>query len=210
MLRNGEGGIRTLDGGIHPHNALAGRRLQPLGHFSARCAQDSRASFGGRTDGQSPHVLLGGAAFSHSATYPQVRAGSPTPSDPPTGGGKGGLQDENELAGSPLIPRQSETRLRLPEAGFAFQSDYSSVPRFQAAVRRRSWSRLSGTSDTPLPLFKKGAISNGGDQRNGPRLTPRGSRRRIGPRLAAGGGVDKLGLDAGVHLSPDAEICVEL
>ena len=33
---NGEGGIRTLDGGIHPHNALAGRRLQPLGHFSAR------------------------------------------------------------------------------------------------------------------------------------------------------------------------------
>ena len=34
-LRSGEGGIRTLDGGIHPHNALAGRRLQPLGHFSA-------------------------------------------------------------------------------------------------------------------------------------------------------------------------------
>jgi hypothetical protein len=33
---NGEGGIRTLDGGIHPHNALAGRRLQPLGHFSVR------------------------------------------------------------------------------------------------------------------------------------------------------------------------------
>jgi hypothetical protein len=36
VLRSGEGGIRTLDGGIHPHNALAGRRLQPLGHFSAR------------------------------------------------------------------------------------------------------------------------------------------------------------------------------
>ena len=36
--RNGEGGIRTLDGGIHPHNALAGRRLQPLGHFSAAVA----------------------------------------------------------------------------------------------------------------------------------------------------------------------------
>jgi hypothetical protein len=35
VLRSGEGGIRTLDGGIHPHNALAGRRLQPLGHFSA-------------------------------------------------------------------------------------------------------------------------------------------------------------------------------
>ena len=31
---SGEGGIRTLDGGVHPHNALAGRRLQPLGHFS--------------------------------------------------------------------------------------------------------------------------------------------------------------------------------
>ena len=31
---SGEGGIRTLDAGIHPHNALAGRRLQPLGHFS--------------------------------------------------------------------------------------------------------------------------------------------------------------------------------
>ena len=30
----GEGGIRTLDGGLDPHNALAGRRLQPLGHFS--------------------------------------------------------------------------------------------------------------------------------------------------------------------------------
>ena len=35
---SGEGGIRTLDGGIHPHNALAGRRLQPLGHFSAASA----------------------------------------------------------------------------------------------------------------------------------------------------------------------------
>jgi hypothetical protein len=42
VLRSGEGGIRTLDGGIHPHNALAGRRLQPLGHFSALSAQDSR------------------------------------------------------------------------------------------------------------------------------------------------------------------------
>jgi hypothetical protein len=34
QARNGEGGIRTLDAGIHPRNALAGRRLQPLGHFS--------------------------------------------------------------------------------------------------------------------------------------------------------------------------------
>ena len=31
----GEGGIRTLEAGISPPNALAGRRLQPLGHFSA-------------------------------------------------------------------------------------------------------------------------------------------------------------------------------
>ena len=31
------------------------------------------------------------------------------------------MQHENELAGSPLIPRQSETRLRLSEAGFVFQ-----------------------------------------------------------------------------------------
>ena len=32
----GEGGIRTLEAGISPPNALAGRRLQPLGHFSGR------------------------------------------------------------------------------------------------------------------------------------------------------------------------------
>ena len=31
---SGEGGIRTLEGGLYPLNALAGRRLQPLGHFS--------------------------------------------------------------------------------------------------------------------------------------------------------------------------------
>src|SRR3954451_18027323 len=31
---DGEGGIRTLEAGISPPNALAGRRLQPLGHFS--------------------------------------------------------------------------------------------------------------------------------------------------------------------------------
>src|SRR5262249_44163199 len=38
---SGEGGIRTLEAGISPPNALAGRRLQPLGHFSGR-AQDTR------------------------------------------------------------------------------------------------------------------------------------------------------------------------
>ena len=31
---SGEGGIRTLEAGFSPPNALAGRRLQPLGHFS--------------------------------------------------------------------------------------------------------------------------------------------------------------------------------
>ena len=34
--KSGEGGIRTLERGLCPSNALAGRRLQPLGHFSAR------------------------------------------------------------------------------------------------------------------------------------------------------------------------------
>ena len=34
LFTGGEGGIRTLDARIHAHNALAGRRLQPLGHFS--------------------------------------------------------------------------------------------------------------------------------------------------------------------------------
>src|SRR5438034_11669236 len=33
---SGEGGIRTLERGLCPSNALAGRRLQPLGHFSVR------------------------------------------------------------------------------------------------------------------------------------------------------------------------------
>ena len=32
--KSGEGGIRTLERGLCPSNALAGRRLQPLGHFS--------------------------------------------------------------------------------------------------------------------------------------------------------------------------------
>src|SRR4029450_11867945 len=31
----GEKGIRTLDTGLSPYNALAGRRLRPLGHLSA-------------------------------------------------------------------------------------------------------------------------------------------------------------------------------
>ena len=33
-LTGGERGIRTLDTGLSPYNALAGRRLRPLGHLS--------------------------------------------------------------------------------------------------------------------------------------------------------------------------------
>ena len=50
--RDGEGGIRTLDGDIHPHNALAGRRLQPLGHFSGTATgypTEDHPFSGGRT-----------------------------------------------------------------------------------------------------------------------------------------------------------------
>ena len=39
LSEGGEGGIRTLEAGFSPPNALAGRRLQPLGHFSGN-AQD--------------------------------------------------------------------------------------------------------------------------------------------------------------------------
>jgi hypothetical protein len=41
--RSGEGGIRTLEGGNYPLNALAGRRLQPLGHFSVRGHGNNRS-----------------------------------------------------------------------------------------------------------------------------------------------------------------------
>ena len=40
---SGGGGLRTLEAGFSPPNALAGRRLQPLGHFSRR-AQGYRSS----------------------------------------------------------------------------------------------------------------------------------------------------------------------
>ena len=135
VLRSGEGGIRTLDGGIHPHNALAGRRLQPLGHFSAGPRRIADCLL--KTDARAkPAYPLRGAAESApqrappSATRPLLRGprriADPF-ADPPSGGGKHPPQHENELAGSPLIPRQSETRLRLPEAGFAFQGDYDTV-----------------------------------------------------------------------------------
>ena len=50
---HGEGGIRTLDGGLYPHNALAGRRLQPLGHFS-RKTNSSRGFLRLANDGYGP------------------------------------------------------------------------------------------------------------------------------------------------------------
>jgi hypothetical protein len=68
---SGEGGIRTLEGGYYPPNALAGRRLQPLGHFSVQCRIASGPAKLART------LMVGiasdaleGAAFSHSATRP--------------------------------------------------------------------------------------------------------------------------------------------
>ena len=87
VLRSGEGGIRTLDGGIHPHNALAGRRLQPLGHFSAspRRIADLKLRIPRRGEESTPR---------------STKMSLPAP---------------------PSYPRQFETRLRLPEAGFAFQ-----------------------------------------------------------------------------------------
>ena len=62
---NGEGGIRTLDGGIHPHNALAGRRLQPLGHFSGtgmvsqgvEGTRPGKSPFGGMTEACRPRTM---------------------------------------------------------------------------------------------------------------------------------------------------------
>ena len=87
VLRSGEGGIRTLDGGIHPHNALAGRRLQPLGHFSA-----------GPRRIADPDLRI------------PLRGEESTP-----------RSTKMSLPAPPSYPRQSETRLRLPEAGFAFQ-----------------------------------------------------------------------------------------
>src|SRR6266545_4541892 len=50
--RSGEGGIRTLEGGNYPLNALAGRRLQPLGHFSVR-------GHGNNRSGRAPGVSFG-------------------------------------------------------------------------------------------------------------------------------------------------------
>src|SRR5205814_4130806 len=35
-LTGGEAGIRTLDTAFRPYNGLANRRLQPLGHLTAR------------------------------------------------------------------------------------------------------------------------------------------------------------------------------
>ena len=47
-LRNsgGDGGIRTPDKGLGPYNGLANRRLQPLGHVSARGVSIVRAPAG--------------------------------------------------------------------------------------------------------------------------------------------------------------------
>src|SRR5215211_5253123 len=52
---DGEGGIRTLEAGISPPNALAGRRLQPLGHFSrAAIVPHPSTAFGASANGEDP------------------------------------------------------------------------------------------------------------------------------------------------------------
>src|SRR4051795_11793994 len=128
--RGGEGGIRTLDGGIHPHNALAGRRLQPLGHFSASLRRiadpDSRIPLRGE-----------------ESTPGSTKMSLPAP---------------------PSYPRQSETRLRLPEAGFAFQGDYDTV--IVSFIPAASWpgivqysSYFSGFRLTFSSALPPGAIS---------------------------------------------------
>jgi hypothetical protein len=58
---SGEGGIRTLEAGFSPPNALAGRRLQPLGHFSGG-AQDIGRSGGVREPAERPVVERAPAA----------------------------------------------------------------------------------------------------------------------------------------------------
>ena len=55
-LRDGEGGIRTLDERITTRNALAGRRLQPLGHLS-------RGRSGYRTLWPGPEARLRGRGY---------------------------------------------------------------------------------------------------------------------------------------------------
>ena len=66
----GDGGIRTLDRALQPYNGLANRRLQPLGHVSARDARREVcpthppiASAGGRPkQARCRKALLGKAA----------------------------------------------------------------------------------------------------------------------------------------------------
>ena len=105
VLRSGEGGIRTLDGGIHPHNALAGRRLQPLGHFSASLRRIADCF---------PQNGCAGKASTQPRRVSDLRI-------PLRGEESTPRSTKMSLPAPPSYPRQSETRLRLPEAGFAFQ-----------------------------------------------------------------------------------------
>jgi hypothetical protein len=78
-----------------------GRRLQPLGHFSAGPRTNSRPLSTRRMREQSPPILY--------LRIP-LRGEESTP-----------CSTKMSLPAPPSYPRQSETRLRLPEAGFAFQ-----------------------------------------------------------------------------------------
>ena len=54
----GEAGIRTLDTGFGPYNGLANRRLQPLGHLTARAGTNRIAYYTGTTRSRvSPQVV---------------------------------------------------------------------------------------------------------------------------------------------------------
>src|SRR6266536_3985851 len=79
-VRGGEGGIRTLEGGMNPLNALAGRCLQPLGHFSGQFRRTgypiAEWRIPRREDGRSRAVSQDGFAgrhLSHSRRISRAR-----------------------------------------------------------------------------------------------------------------------------------------
>ena len=99
-LRNsGEGGIRTLDERITTRNALAGRRLQPLGHLS-KVAQDIGRS--GRLPEPAPNARLPYAPY-------------------------GGVPERSNGAVSKTVKGASSSRVQIPappltDAGSASES----------------------------------------------------------------------------------------
>ena len=72
----GEGGIRTLDTGLSPYNALAGRHLRPLGHLSVfdlsyQCCQHCpaiRVTRGRQVAPSQRIIYMRQGAYDHSVT----------------------------------------------------------------------------------------------------------------------------------------------